>query len=95
MPATMTAPTKTIRSDRYPGWDIAKIGREYLLTRPGHVFAIAVAHSETHGWAGTILTRQRGEWRPSLTPYSHAVIGCIAEINRREAWMAKKRKAAV
>jgi hypothetical protein len=98
MPAVTTAP-KTMTSPKYPGWDIRKVSREgngeYLMSREGGIFAIGVAYSDAHGWQGQILTRQRGKWAPSLTPYQHAVIGCVAEINRREAWMAKKRKAAV
>jgi hypothetical protein len=89
MPATAAKP-RTMTSARYPGWAISQTDAgSYLMTRPGGVFAIGVSHSEEHGWAGVLLTRQRGNWEPARTPYRHAVIGCVAEVERREKQIRK------
>jgi hypothetical protein len=87
--ATATKPRK-LTSARYPGWVIEQVSvHEYRMTRPGGVFAIGVSHSEAHGWEGVLMTRQRGGWEPARTPYRHSVIGCAAEVERREKQIAK------
>jgi hypothetical protein len=87
---TAAAKPRKLSSPRYPGWTIEQVSaHEYRLTRPGGVFAIGVGHSEEHGWEGVLLTRQRGGWEPARTPYRHAVIGCIAEADRREMTIRK------
>jgi hypothetical protein len=86
-----TAATKPrqIESPKYPGWTIERTGSAYLMTRPGHIFAIAVTHSEAHGWEGTLMTRQRDNWHPARTPYTFSVLGCTAEADRREKVIAR------
>jgi hypothetical protein len=81
---------RKLTSDRYLGWVIERTGQDsFLMTRPGHIFAIAVTHSETHGWEGALLTRQRGNWHPARTPYTFSVLGCTAEADRREKVIAR------
>lgn len=88
--ATATKPTRPLTSARYPGWVIEKVGHDsYLMSRPGGVFAIGVGLTQEHGWEGTLLSRQRGGWKPAKTPYRHSVLGCTVEIERREKTIAK------
>jgi hypothetical protein len=87
--STATQATRKIKSPKYPGWEIEKFSDvDYLMTRPDGIFAIAVSHSEVHGWFGELLTMQRRDgvksWEPARTPYSHAVVGCVQEADRRE-----------
>jgi hypothetical protein len=87
--ATAAEPRK-IESPKYPGWQIQRTGPvAYLMTRPSGLFAVSVGHSEAHGWAGELLTRQRGGWAPAKTPFTHSVLGCVAEADRREKAIAK------
>jgi hypothetical protein len=87
--ATATKPRK-LTSPRYPGWAIERQGPDsYRMTRPGGVFAIGVGHSEEYGWAGVLMTRQRGGWAPAKTPFAHSVLGCTVEADRREATIRK------
>jgi hypothetical protein len=87
--ATATKP-RMLTSPRYPGWIIEKTpAGEFLMTRPGGIFAIGVGLTETHGWEGVLLTRQGGEWKPAKTPYVHCVLGCTREADRREKTIAK------
>jgi hypothetical protein len=88
----MTTATKPreIKNAKYPGWTIEQTGpAAYIMTRPGHIFAIAVTHSDDHGWEGTLMTRQRGNWHPARTPYTFSVLGCTAEADRRERVIAR------
>lgn len=91
-----TATARLIKSKKYPGWTVERLGpTDYLITRPGGVFAIGVGHSEAHGWEGKLMTMQRRSgdqtrgWQPARTPFSHSVLGCIAEADRREKCIAK------
>lgn len=87
--ATATLTRRKLTSDKYPGWAIEKTSAtQYLLTRAG-IFAISVAHTDAHGWEGTLMTRQRGGWAPAKTPYTHSVLGCTREADRREKAIAK------
>jgi hypothetical protein len=87
--ATATKPRK-LSSKKYPGWTIERLGpTDYLMSRPGGVFAIGVSRTDNHGWEGTLMTRQRGGWEPARTPYRHSVIGCTVEADRREATIRK------
>jgi hypothetical protein len=87
--ATATKPRK-LTSPRYPGWAIEKTSAtNYLMTRPGGVFAIGVSRTDEHGWTGELMTMQRGGWEPARTPYRHAVLGCTVEADRREKQIAK------
>jgi hypothetical protein len=93
--ATAAKPRKTT-SPRYPGWTIERVSaKEYRMTRPGSVFAIGVGHSDDHGWTGKLMTMQRRSgdqtrgWEPARTPFRHSVIGCVAEVERREKTIAK------
>jgi hypothetical protein len=86
--ATATKP-RTLTSPRYPGWEITRIGPEFLMTREGGIFAIGVGLTETHGWEGVLLTRQGGGWKPAKTPYVHCVLGCTREADRREKTIKK------
>jgi hypothetical protein len=91
MTATATATeTRKLTSARYPGWTVEKTSATtYLMTRPGHVFAIGVSRTEEHGWEGVLLTLQRGNWHPARTPYTFSVLGCTAEADRREKVIAR------
>jgi hypothetical protein len=87
---TATKPARKLMSDRYPGWVIERTGQDsFLMSRPDGVFAIGVSRTEAHGWTGVLLTQQRGGWAPARTPFRHSVIGCIAEVERREATIRK------
>jgi hypothetical protein len=86
---TAAKPTRKLTSARYPGFAIERLSpASYLMTRPG-VFAISVSRTEVHGWEGCLMTKQSGGWAPAKTPYRHSVIGCIAEVERREATIRK------
>jgi hypothetical protein len=86
---TATHPTRKLTSARYPGFAIERLGpMSYRMTREGGVFAIGVSRTEAHGWEGVLLTRQRGGWEPARTPFRHSVIGCVAEVERREKQIA-------
>jgi hypothetical protein len=88
--AAATQATRKLTSARYPGFAIERLGpMTYRMTREGGVFAIGVSRTDEHGWAGVLLTRQRGGWAPARTPYRHSVIGCIAEVERRETTIRK------
>jgi hypothetical protein len=94
--ATATQPTRKLTSPRYPGWAISQTGpTDYLMTRPAGIFAIGVGHSDEHGWTGELLTMQRRSgdqtrgWEPARTPFTHSVLGCTVEADRREATIAK------
>jgi hypothetical protein len=91
--ATAAKPRK-IQSPKYPGWTIERTGQaDYLMTRPGGIFAISVTHSEAHGWTGELMTMQRRDgfksWEPARTPFAHSVLGCTAEADRREKAIAR------
>jgi hypothetical protein len=86
---TATKPRK-LTSPRYPGFAIERLGPDsYRMTRDGGVFAISVSRTDEHGWEGVLLTRQRGGWAPARTPFRHCVIGCVAEVERRETTIRK------
>jgi hypothetical protein len=90
MPTATAAKSRKLTSARYPGWAIERVSaNEYRMTRDGGVFAIGVSRTDEHGWEGVLLTRQRGGWEPARTPYRHSVLGCVAEIERREATIRK------
>jgi hypothetical protein len=91
-----TAPARKLTSQKYPGWQITREGDgSWFMTRPGGIFAISVTHSEAHGWTGELMTMQRrtGDqtrgWEPAKTPYTHCVLGCTVECDRREKTIAK------
>jgi hypothetical protein len=93
--ATATKPRK-LTSPRYPGWLIEQTGpTSYQMTREGGVFAIGVSRTDEHGWTGKLMTMQRRSgdqtrgWEPARTPFRHSVIGCVAEVERREKTIAK------
>jgi hypothetical protein len=88
--ATATKPARKLMSPRYPGWTVEKTSAtQYRMTRPGGVFAIGVSRTDEHGWEGCLMTKQSGGWAPAKTPFRHSVIGCIAEVERREATIRK------
>jgi hypothetical protein len=92
--ATATKTARKIQSPKYPGWLIEKTGpADYLMTRPGGIFAISVSHSEAHGWTGELMTMQRRDgsrtWEPARTPFAHSVLGCTVEADRREKAIAR------
>jgi hypothetical protein len=89
MPTTTAAKPRTMTSARYPGWEIQRIGSEFLMTREGGIFAIGVGHTDEHGWTGVLLTRQGEGWKPAKTPYKHCVLGCTREADRREKTIKK------
>jgi hypothetical protein len=89
MIATAAKP-RQIESPKYPGWTIEKTSAtSYRMTREGHIFAIEVTNSDDHGWEGTLMTLQRGNWHPARTPYTFSVLGCTAEADRREKVIAR------
>jgi hypothetical protein len=91
--ATAAKPRK-IQSPKYPGWMIERTGpAAYLMTRPSGIFAISVGHSEAHGWTGGLMTKQYRDgsksWEPARTPFTHSVLGCTVEADRREKAIAR------
>jgi hypothetical protein len=97
MTTATAAKPRTTTSPRYPGYTIEQLGpTDYLMTKDGGIYAIAVNHFESHGWVGEIMTKQRRtgdrtpSWEAARTPFSHCVPGCIKEVERREAWIAKQ-----
>lgn len=90
---TAAKPARKLTSPKYPGWSIERLSpTAYLMVRDAGIYAIAVTHSKSHGWAGELLTNQAIGWAPAKTPFTHCVMGVVREADRRFEQIAKRAR---